>query len=70
MYEIKIVEPCGCAKKRKAWNQDLKFETIEEARQKAKELLLQGNERFCKKHSFTLEESDNIIEIIKKPRKK
>jgi hypothetical protein len=70
MYEIKIVEPCGCAKKRKAWNQDLKFETIEKARQKAEEMVLQGNEEFCKKHSFSFNENGNIIEIIKKPRKK
>lgn len=70
MYEIKIVNPCGCAKARVAWNKKLDYKSIEEAREVALKMTKQGNEKFCKRHSFSIIEKDNIIEISNEPIKK
>ncbi len=70
MIKIHIQNPCSCAKKRKAWMKDLFFETMEEANKTAQKMLIQGNEKFCKKHKFVLEENDNSIEIIALSNKK
>jgi len=63
MYEIKIINPCSCAKKRKAWNKELVFETKVEAKIVANKYLTQGNENFCKRYHFVLNENGNILEI-------
>lgn len=69
MYEIKIINPCGCAKKRKAWSKKLVYNTIEEAREVATKMCEQGNEKFCKRHCFALNEKDNTIEISNQVKK-
>lgn len=70
MYEIKIIDPCRCAKARVAWKKELVYETIKEARTVALKMTKQGNEKFCKQHSFTMVEKNNTIEISNEPIKK
>jgi hypothetical protein len=69
MYEIKIVEPCSCARKRKAWSKELVFQNFEEAKNTAEKMILQGNEKFCKRHSFSLKQNNNTLEIINELKK-
>jgi len=64
MYKIEIINPCSCAKKRKAWSKKLVFETLDEAKEVASKMVTQGNEKFCKRHKFTLEESEDTINIV------
>lgn len=63
MYDIKITSPCSCVKKRKAWNKELRFESFEKAKETADKMIIQGNERFCKRHRFILSENENSLEI-------
>jgi len=63
MYKIEIINPCACAKKRKAWQKELSFDTKDEALEVAQKMVTQGNEKFCKRHKFALNENGNTIEI-------
>ena len=63
MYEIKVINPCSCANKRKAWTKELKFDSKEEALEIANKMSRQGNEKFCKRHQFFVNENGNTIEI-------
>ncbi|MBD3841141.1 MAG: hypothetical protein IE909_04530 [Campylobacterales bacterium] len=63
MYEIKIINPCSCVKKRKAWSKELIFETLENAKDQAEQMVIQGNEKFCKRHCFSLSQNGNSFEI-------
>lgn len=63
MYEIKVVNPCSCAKKRKAWSKEFVFESFEEAQKVASQMVQQGNEKFCKRHEFLLKINNKTIEI-------
>lgn len=64
MYKIDVINPCGCVRKRKAWQKELVFETKDEAMQTASKMCTQGNEKFCKRHSFTLKEDGDTIKIV------
>lgn len=69
MFSIEIQNPCGCAKKRKAWTKELVFETMLEAKSVADKMVEQGNERFCKRHKFEAFEEENKIIIKTSPNK-
>lgn len=57
------MNPCACAKKRKAWSKELVFDTFEAANEHAQKMITQGNEKFCKRHSFSLTQNANVLEI-------
>ncbi|MBD3841282.1 MAG: hypothetical protein IE909_05265 [Campylobacterales bacterium] len=69
MYEIKVVNPCSCAKKRKSWMKELCFSTFEEAKETALKMCIQGNEKFCKRHEFDINVKENIIQIVASAKK-
>ena len=62
MATIKIERACGCIK-----NSDLKLETecvsVDEALEKANEMVVSMNEDFCCKHRFKTSYEDNIVLI-------
>lgn len=63
MYKITVVNLCACAKKRKAWSKELVFDTMEAANEHAQKMVIQGNEKFCKRHSFSLTTNGNVLQI-------
>lgn len=69
MYEIKITNPCSCARKRKAWSKELVFDTLDEARVVADKMCVQGNEKFCKRDSFSAGECDGATQIVVQPKR-
>lgn len=70
MIKIEINNMCSCAKKRKAWTKELNFETVEEACEVAQKMCVQGNEKFCKKHSFEYEVKEDKVVINTLPKNK
>lgn len=69
MYKIEVLNPCNCAKKRKAWNKELLFDSKDEALEVAQKMVTQGNEKFCKRHKFEFNENGNTLEIQTLPNK-
>lgn len=62
MFTINIDKECGCFK-RSSFNNNMSFESKDDALIKAKEMENHMNEKFCQKHQFTLAESGNSFEI-------
>jgi len=53
---------CGCFRK-SSYEDVQKFDTKDEALQKAKDMCDDMNENFCQKHNFSFEENENEILI-------
>lgn len=62
MYTINIDKECGCFKKSTLEN-NLKFDSNDDALIKAQEMVEHMNNKFCGKHNFTLVEDKNIFQI-------
>ena len=69
MIKINLPKLCSCAKHKKSWNKDYRFETLEEAIKKAKRMCKKANDEFCDKHRFDYEIKENKVNIIIKPHK-
>lgn len=63
MYKVIIDKECGCFKRSDMQN-NLEIASKDEALMKGLEMVNSMNNDFCKKHTFSLEESENSF-IIK-----
>ena len=63
MITLKMEKQCGCFKKSDLEAQQ-QFTTKEEAMEKAEDMCKHMNDKFCQKHQFSFEETENEI-IIK-----
>ena len=62
MYTINVELECGCFK-RSAYENNLSFESKDEALMEARLMESHMNQRFCQKHMFTLSEDGNNFNI-------
>ncbi|MGA1940491.1 hypothetical protein [Arcobacter sp. YIC-310] len=62
MYKIIVANQCGCFKRSNLQN-NLTFQSKDEALLKAIEMKNQMNEEFCKKHEFDVQEMYNNFVI-------
>ena len=62
MYEVKVLNQCGCFK-RSGMKSELEFESKDDALMKAQSMVGKMRESFCANHTFTLLESDNEFKI-------
>lgn len=64
MATILVEKLCGCAKKRKNWQEKIECDSIEEAISTAEQMCEQGNTKFCKKHKFSHKIDGDCVNII------
>ena len=68
MYKIKVYNSCSCMIK-SGMADILEFDTEEEAKKEAQNMLQKMQSNFCKKHDFTLNEKFGDFEIYIRPRR-
>lgn len=62
MFTINVEKECGCFKK-SAFENNQSFESKDDALLQAQIMTNHMNEKFCKKHEFTLRENGNDFSI-------
>jgi hypothetical protein len=61
MYNVQVEKECGCFK-RSSFNNNLSFESKDDALMQAIEMSKEMNEEFCGKHEFkVVEQGDSIV---------
>jgi hypothetical protein len=68
MYKLKVQNPCPCFIKR-GLSEEMVFESKEEAKQEAMQLLETMEKTFCQKHQFSLIEEFGDQTIFIKPKR-
>ena len=68
MYKIKVYNSCSCMIK-SGMADILEFDTEEEAKKEAQNMLQKMQSNFCKKHDFALNEKFGDFEIYIRPRR-
>ncbi len=63
MATVRVERACGCFKN-SDYKQEMTFETIDEALQKANMMCIEMNEDFCHKHKFTAVYDEPSGEVI------
>jgi len=62
MFTINIEKECGCFK-RSAYDNNMSFESKDDALIQARLMESHMNQKFCQKHLFTLTENGNTFQI-------
>jgi len=62
MFTINITKECGCFKK-SAYENNMTFESKDDALLQAKLMENHMNQKFCQKHTFWVEEDGNTFRI-------
>ncbi|MEA3289560.1 MAG: hypothetical protein U9Q04_05175 [Campylobacterota bacterium] len=62
MYTINLDKECGCFK-RSAYENNMQFESKDEAKLQAELMINHMNTKFCQKHSFELSENADTLQI-------
>ena len=62
MYTIKVEKECGCFKK-SAYENNMSFESKDDALLQANLMITHMNSKFCGKHGFELCENGDIFQI-------
>ena len=62
MFTINIDKECGCFK-RSAYDNNMAFESKDDALIQARLMESHMNQKFCQKHLFTLSENGNTFQI-------
>jgi len=65
VYQINLSKECGCVKKN-GYGGIREFDSKDDALEEAQRLVQEMNDKFCKKHRFTLAEqgSNFLIQVI------
>jgi nucleoid DNA-binding protein len=67
MYKVKVQNVCRCFLK-SGMAEKLEFQTKEEAKQEAEEMIEKMRSSFCQKHEFSISEQFGDFTIYIKPR--
>ncbi|MEA3354460.1 MAG: hypothetical protein U9Q33_11645 [Campylobacterota bacterium] len=62
MYVINVNKECGCFKK-SIYENNMKFDSIDEAKLQADLMVNYMNSKFCHKHGFELSQNDKTLQI-------
>jgi len=65
MYKVNLSKECGCVKKN-GYGGTREYDSKDDALEEAQQLVQDMNEKFCKKHRFSLIEQGNdfLIQVI------
>ena len=64
MYTINVDQECGCFKK-SAYENNMEFNSKDDALMQANLMVTHMNSKFCGKHGFTLCENGNTFQITR-----
>jgi len=63
MATVRVERACGCFKN-SDYEQEMNFETIDQALEKANMMCIEMNEDFCHKHKFTAHYDESTGEVL------